>query len=124
MNLIVDRENALYKIAGATMQVKYGIKTFFKGDKSITEEEIATLEDEAWNIRFAEITTAKAGLQYKPGVTARIEPIPEQGDEEKLFNYASTIEGISIPEIKGENEKMVLRLAREHIEKAIEILRQ
>jgi hypothetical protein len=134
MNLIADRENALYKIAGASMQIKNGVKTFFKGNVSITEKEMGDMENDVWNIRFGEIATAivsipseKTGVSYKPGVTARIEPVPEISeisDEEKLFNFASALENVSVPIMKTEVGKETLALATKDISKVIYLLRK
>jgi len=132
MNLMADRENALYKIAGATMQIRYGKKTFNKGIVTITEDEVRTLENEAWNIRFAEITNAPGATQKPPEMNYSFHHsdkpvIPDLqkviSDEEKLFNYACAIENIPVPIIKTEASKLVLQSAKEHIEKALNILR-
>ena len=130
MNLIADRENALYKIAGATMQIRHGVKTFFKGDKSITEEEIATLENEAWNIRFGEITTAQ-GETKVPEIKGSVSVhhfdnpvISEISDEEKLFNFASSIENLSRPLMKTKVGQSILTLAEDLLTQTINLLRQ
>lgn len=132
MNLMADRENALYKIAGATMQIRHGMKTFNKGIVSITENEVRALENEAWNIRFTEITNAQGATQMPPEMNYSVhyfdKPIiPDLqkviSDEEKLFNYACAIENIPVPVIKTDASKLVLQSAREHIDKALNILR-
>ena len=131
MNLVADRENALYKIANASMQIKNGIKTFYKGNVSITEKELGELENEAWNIRFAEITTAvvsvpveKTGISYKPGVTAKIEPIKEISDEEKLFNYASELEHILVPMMETKEGKDTLLKSQLMLNEVLTLLRK
>ena len=69
----------------------------------------------------------KTGIQYKPGVTARIEPIPEISeisDEEKLFNFAGTIENLSRPVMKTKEGQSTLAPAEGLLTQAIELLRQ
>lgn len=129
MNLIADRENALYKIAGATMQIKNGVKMFIKGELAITEEEIGSMENDAWNIRFGEITAAiipepAKGIKQYPVTTSEAYKPTEISDEERLFNYATALENVPAPQMKTEEGLKVLRKASELILQAINLLRQ
>ena len=142
MNLVADRQNSLYKIAGATMMMRHGIKTFYKGDVSITEEEIATLENEAWNIRFAEIVNAKGETPKPPELNYTVhhfdKPIVSEektlevignkyediSDEEKLWNFAKILEGLVCPVLSTEGGKKTFKDAERKIIEAIEILKK
>ena len=142
MNLVAERQNSLYKIAGATMMMRHGIKTFYKGDISITEEEIATLENEAWNIRFAEIVNAKGETPKPPELNYTVhhfgKPIISEekaievignkyediSDDEKLFNYASALEKVEWPGLKSKEATETFNKAQEKLNEAISILRQ
>jgi hypothetical protein len=133
MNLMADRENALYKIAGATMQIRHGMKTFYKGTVTITEDEVRTLENEQWNIRFGEIANAK-GETPKPtepnySVHHFDKPVvselqKEASDEEKLFNYASALEKVPVPDMKTEKGDETLNRASLYLTEAIQLLRK
>jgi len=129
MNLIVERENALYKIAGAMMQVRHGIKTFYKGNKSIREEEIATLENEVWNIRFAEITNAQSETpipEMKEVVTAKIQSVidgREFTDEEKLWNYANALEKVEWPGLRTKEATETFNRAQSMLNEILNLLR-
>jgi len=142
MNLVAARQNSLYQIAGATMMMRHGIKTFYKGDISITEEEIATLENEAWNIRFAEIVNAKGETPKPPELNYTVhhfdKPIISEektlevignkyediSDDEKLFNYASSLEKVEWPGLKSKEATETFNKAQEKLNEAISILRQ
>lgn len=140
MNLFADRKNALYKIAGATMQIKHGVKMFLKGEVAITEEEIVSMENDEWNIRFGEIANAQGEAPKPPELqfsvhhfdqpivpelkTAMEKKYAEAGDEEKLFHYASALENVPTPQMKTEEGLKVLSKASELILQAINLLRQ
>jgi hypothetical protein len=137
MTLVAEREKALYTIAGAAMEIKNGIKTFYKGNTSISMNEIETLENDVWNIRFAEITTAKQGIslpdyikasEIHPNtpITSSVDPKIEEAttDEEKLFQYALALEKVPAPVMSTEDGWAILTGALALLNDATNLLRQ
>jgi hypothetical protein len=114
------------------MQIRHGMKTFYKGTVTITEDEVRTLENEPWNIRFAEITTAKGETPKPPEANytiyhfrnPAIPELQEISDEEKCWNFAKVLESLSCPIMKTEEGKKIFREAEHKIGEAIEILKK
>ena len=137
MKLVAEREKALYTIAGATMEIKNGIKTFSKGKVSISMTEIEALENDAWNVRFAEITTAKQETSSSDYIIAsdwvKSEPVLSKADskttetvsdEEKLFQYALALEKVQTPIMSTEDGWAILTGALALLNDATNLLRQ
>jgi len=128
----IERENELI-VAGAVLYSDGLGKVYRKGNASATEQLIKECIPEGWS-KIVEVfknatipeTTEKSGLSYKPGVTDRIRPIEEKEltDEEKLWNYASTLEEVPVPEMKTEKGNETLDLAGKYLSEVLNILRK
>jgi len=132
-NTIVERTNALYKI-GVIMVLQYGVKNFKKGNISATEDEIAEMENEVWEQKYAEFYNVKGETpvpEMKDSVTAQIEPRPGDGghasdfltDEEKLWNYATALEKVEWPGLKSEEATETFEESQKKLQEVLTILR-
>lgn len=136
---LIERTNTLYK-AGVISVLRFGVKNFQKGNVCIPEIDVADMTNELWESKYNEIANAQgetpvpviknavdADIFYKPGVTARISPIPQPkdlSDDEKLFNYASALEKVEWPGLKTKEATEIFNKAQEKLNEAINILRQ
>lgn len=126
------RENELIT-AGATLYSDGLGKVYRKGNASVNEKTIRECIDEGWPKIIEVFQKAVIPEPTAPiynAVRGSHEPtmsqpkITEISDEEKLFNFATSLENLSRPIMKSIPGKDVLKNAEAHISLAIQLLRK
>jgi len=131
----IARENGLIAV-GAVLYSDGTGKVYRKGSASVTEQTIKECIDEGWpkivevfqKVIIPEPTVKQypktPSESYSAPVKEQAKDMVETSDEEKLFNYASALEHITIPDVKTDEGRNILNQATERITLAINILRK
>jgi tetrahydromethanopterin S-methyltransferase subunit B len=139
LNRLTERTNILYAVA-VSMRSTNGRKEFVKGDIHYSEDEIADMTQEQWDKICSEFKSAvipelciassfSGAVAYSNALGKNMRDVvkgnkSEVSDEEKLFNYATSLEKVEWPGLKSKEATEIFNKAQEKLNEAIHILRK
>jgi hypothetical protein len=135
----IVRENELIA-TGAVLYSDGMGKVYRKGSASVTAQTIKDCIDEGWPkivdvFRNVIVTPPNPDVRKYPVTTSEASPVTlkianegeatsEISDEEKMFNFASVLDNVSVPVMKTDEGKTQMATAMDFLSNAIFTLRQ